>query len=53
MIGCKGLPVFLCQTERRGKRARSKIVERERERESERGRALQQEEDSIGIKIDC
>ena len=49
MIGCKGLPVFLYQMERRGKRGR---LQRGREVVCVRGRALRQEEDSISNKRD-
>ncbi len=50
MIGCKGLPGFFISNRKKGKE--SKIVEKQRERVRVIGRALRQEEDSIGNKTD-
>ncbi len=53
-MGCKGLPGFLYQIERRGREQDSGETERQRDRESVcvRGRALRQEKDSVGNKTD-
>jgi hypothetical protein len=51
MMMCKGLPGFFISNGKKGKESR--IEERQRERMCVRGRALQQEKDSVGHKKDC
>ncbi len=52
MMILKGVPGDFISNRRKGKESKTEERERERERESARGRALRQEEDSVGNKID-